>query len=64
MYKRLSSILETNNKIYDLQFGFTPKDLISLASIEVNDNVKYHYDNEEYAVGLYLNMQKASDNYH
>ena len=61
MYKRLSSFLETNQILYEFQFGFRKNHSTAHAVMEVLDNIYQHCDNHEITMGIYLDLQKAFD---
>jgi len=60
MYKRLYSYLNSNNKLYQYQFGFK-KYYSILGLIDVADNIYDHLDEGNSIIGIYLDLQKAFD---
>lgn len=61
MYKRLSNYLEKNKILYEFQFGFRKGHSTVFALMEVLDNIYQHLDQNEYVIGIYLDLQKAFD---
>jgi len=61
MANRLSKHLEVNQILHKYQFGFRKNHSTSLALIDVIDNILEHLDNYRHVIGIYLDLQKASD---
>ena len=59
--KRLRDFLEVNNILYEHQFGFRKGHSTTLALIEATNNLHKHLDNNEYVLGLFLDLKKAFD---
>jgi hypothetical protein len=61
MFIRLYKYLETNNILYQYQFGFRPKHSTCLALIDVVDGIYEQLDQRSNVCGMYLDVQKAFD---
>jgi len=61
IHKRLYSYLEKNNIIYDFQFGFRKGHSTNHALITLTEAIRSALDSNEYAVGIFLDLQKAFD---
>jgi len=61
MYKRLYTFITDNNILYEYQFGFRRNYSTTLALIDVIDNIYCSLDNDDTAVGIFLDLQKAFD---
>ena len=61
MYNCLYKFLETNNLIYSLQFGFRQMHSTSHALIHVSDKIREQWDKGNFAIGIYVDFQKAFD---
>ena len=61
IYKRLYNFLNTNNKFYDKQFGFRKGHNTNHAIISLTEEIRLSLDNSEYAVGIFIDLQKAFD---
>jgi len=61
MHKRLYSFLQKNSVLYQYQFGFRKNYSTSLALIDVVDSIIKYLDDSDTVVGIYLDLQKASD---
>jgi len=61
MYKRLYSYLNSNNKLYQYQFGFRKYYSTIFGLIDVADNIYDHLDEGNSIIGIYLDLQKALD---
>ena len=59
MYNRLHNILEMNDVIYDLQFGFRQKYSTSHALIHLTDKIIEQLDSGTFASGIFVDLQKA-----
>ncbi len=60
-YKRLMCFLNKHDILYKYQFGFRTHHSTSLALIDVIDNVYDNLDNDNYVIGVFLDLQKAFD---
>ena len=61
LHKRLYSFAEKNTILYQYQFGYRKNYSTSLALIDVVDSIIKHLDVSDITVGIYLDLQKASD---
>ena len=61
VFKRLSSFLEINKCIYELQFGFRKKHSTSHALLDLTEDVRNALDNSEFSAGVFIDLQKAFD---
>ena len=61
MYKRLNNFLLINNCIYDVQFGFRKQHSTNHALIHVIEDIRNAMDNNSFAVGVFIDLQKAFD---
>ena len=61
MYKRIYSFFETNNIIYDLQFGFRKNYSTNLALLSLTESINQQVDNGKYGCGIFIDFQKAFD---
>jgi len=61
MKSRLYSYLETNNVLFDYQFGFRHNHSTTLALIDVVDKLYENLDKHNKVIGIYLDLQKAFD---
>ena len=61
MHERLYSFLEQNKCIYELQYGFRAKHSTSHALIDLIEDVRNAIDGGNYAVGVFIDLQKAFD---
>ena len=52
MYNRLYSFLQTNNILYQYQFGFRENHSTTLALLDVVDQINAHLDKHESVVGV------------
>ena len=58
---RLLKFWTKYNVLYDYQFGFRKNHSTTLALIEITDNIYNWLENNNYVIGLYLDIQKAFD---
>ena len=56
MYNRLYAFINDNNILYKYQFGFRQKYATSMALITLVDKIMKSLDNNEYVVGLFLDL--------
>ena len=61
MYNRLYEFLESENLIYDLQFGFQQKYSTSHALIHVTNKIREQLDKGKFGYGRFVDFQKAFD---
>ena len=61
MYKRLYEFLLEHNCIYDLQFGFRDKHSTTHALLNLTENIRNALDKNEFAVKVFIDLQKAFD---
>ena len=61
MYRRLSTFLNNNNIIYDLQFGFRQQYSTSHALINITENIRKALDDRTISCGVFVDLRKAFD---
>ena len=61
MYNRLLKYLDKNNILFASQYGFRRKHSTNLATIELIKKISQAMDNNEYTLGVFLDLVKASD---
>ena len=61
LYKRLVSFLNIYDALFQFQFGFREGYSTTLALTEITDKIKFAIDNNEYVVGVFLDLCKAFD---
>ena len=61
MYNRLYTFLMKFNCIYDLQFGFRQGHSTNHALINLTEDIRSALDNNNFAVGVFVDLQKAFD---
>ena len=61
MYKRILKYLNQNNILFPSQYGFQKKNSTNLATIELMTKITDAIDNNEYKVGVFLDLAKAFD---
>ena len=61
MYNRVVSFFDTKNLFYELQFGFRKKYNTSLAIMYLVDKITTAFNNNEYVLGLFIDLSKAFD---
>ena len=61
MHKMLYRFLEIHNCIYELQFGFRAKHATSHAVMSITEKIKKSLNNNEIAIGVFVDHQKAFD---
>ena len=61
MYNRLYSFLSKFSCIYDLQFGFGTNHSTVHALINLTEDIRSSLDNNNFAVGVFVDLQKAFD---
>ena len=61
VYNRLLSYLQSNNVLCDNQFGFRKNHSTYMALIELYDKVSLAIDNNEFSIGIFIDLSKAFD---
>ena len=61
MLQRLHAFLLKNKCIYDLQFGFRSGHSTDHALIDITEDIRSALDNNQFAVGAFIDLQKAFD---
>ena len=61
VYSRISSFIESHNIIYKNQFGFRRNHSTTLAMVDIVDGIYQNLDQNMYAMGIFLDIQKAFD---
>src|ERR1043165_3670649 len=61
MYERLSSFIRKNNIIHPSQHGFQAGHSTFMALLEMEEMVSKAIDNNEYSIGVFLDLAKAFD---
>ena len=61
MYKRLYNFLTKHNCIYKSQFRFLKHHSANHALIDLTENIRKSLDKSEFAVGIFIDLQKAFD---
>ena len=61
MYDRLYTFLEKYNCIYELQYGFRARHSTNHCLLDLTENIRKTIDKNEYAVGVFVDLQKAFD---
>ena len=59
--KQMMKFITKHNILYKFQFGFRQDFSTTLALIDTIDNIKQHLDNNEYVIGIFLDIRKAFD---
>ena len=59
MYKRLYTFLNSNNIIYNLQFGFSQQYPTPHASVNITENIRKTLHGGNIGCGVYVDLQKA-----
>ena len=60
-YNRVYEFLNNENILYELQFGFRKAHSTQLALLLLLDKLSNAFENEDYAIGVYLDFSKAFD---
>lgn len=61
LHSRLYTFLEQHTQIYPLQFGFRKKHNTTHALIQLTETIRKAIDTNEYACGVFVDLQKAFD---
>ena len=61
MHNRLYSFLEEQGSIYENQFGFRKNHSTTHALIDLTENIRKAIDNNQFACGIFIDLQKAFD---
>ena len=61
MHERVYSFLEIYNCIFELQFGFRLRHSTNHALIDLTEDIREAIDNNNFAVGVFIDLQKAFD---
>ena len=61
MHNRLCKLLNDNNTIYPLQFGFQQKYSTLFALIHPTETIKEALDQGKYGCGIFVDLQKTFD---
>ena len=61
MYKRLYTFLNSNNIIYNFQFGFRQQYYISHALVTITENIRKALDDGNIGCGVFVDLQKVFD---
>ena len=61
MYKRLLKYLENHTTLVQSQYGFRKKHSRNLATIELTTKILQAIENNEYTIGVFLDLAKAFD---
>jgi len=61
MYDRLFSFIRQQNILYPFQHGFQPGHSTSMSLIDIHDKITRAMDNNEYSIGIFLDLAKAFD---
>ena len=60
-YKRLLNYINSNNILYHGQYGFREKSSTTLALIDLIEDISTAIENNEYTVGVFIDLKKAFD---
>ena len=61
IHKQMIAFIDKHKILYVKQYGFRQGFSTTLALIDVVDNIKWAIDNGEYAIGIFLDVEKAFD---
>jgi len=61
LHYRLYKLLETKNVLYKNQFGFCKRHNTTQATIALTEKIRAALDNNQFAVGIFVDLQKAFD---
>ena len=61
MYKQLYNFFTKHNILYDLQYGFRCNHSTNHVLLDLTEDIRNAIDNNQFAVGIFLDLQKAFD---
>ena len=61
IYDRLFSYIKQKNILYPFQHGFQPGHSTSMSLLDIQDKISMAMDNNEYSIGIFLDLAKAFD---
>ena len=61
IYIQMMNFIDKHKVLFIYQYGFRRKHSTSLALIDIVDKIKFAIDNNEYALGILLDITKAFD---
>jgi len=61
MYQRLYNYVSKMNILYTSQYGFRSSHSTAIAILNMQDKISQAIDNNEYSIGLFLDLSKAFD---
>ena len=61
MHSRMYSFLDRFNCLYKFQFAFHNKHSTNHALIQITESIRSAIDNDNYACGVFIDLQKAFD---
>ena len=61
IYKQMMSFIKTHSILFIYQYGFREDYSTTLALIDIVDKIKQNLDNNEYAIGIFIDIKKAFD---
>ena len=61
MYDRLFLYINDKKLLYPLQHGFQPGHSTSMSLLDIQDRISKSMDNNEFAIGIFLDLAKAFD---
>ena len=61
MYDRLFLYINDKKFLYPLQHGFQPGHSTSMSLLDIQDKISKSMDNNEFAIGIFLDLAKAFD---
>ena len=64
VYNRTVTFLDKHNLIFDNQYGFRPNYSTSIALVDLTDKIVKAFEENVYAIGIFLDLSKAFDTVH
>ena len=61
IFKQMIAFMETHKILYDFQYGFRKNHSTALALIDIVDKITFALNENEYALGIFLDITKAFD---